>query len=252
MGSSQRALRALGLTVAGTAAVIFLAFLLSMVAPDVTISFTNNGELASRINPGLYALLTALGAGAAGAFITSRAEIADSMGGVAIAISLVPPLCVVGIALQQGEFNAAAGAMLLFLTNYLAILLAGGVVFMIVGLGRAVTIEGGRKVRLRGLALFVAGILLVTVPLGVSTAQAVAYTIQNQKSAEEVSAWLEGTSYNFIAINLNERTVVATIEGSGELPPAQALANRLATVLERPVVLNLRVLPAQVNTSSSP
>ena len=38
----------------------------------MTISFTSNGEIASRINPGLYALLTALGAGAAGAFIPSR------------------------------------------------------------------------------------------------------------------------------------------------------------------------------------
>jgi len=32
------------------------------------------------INPGLYALITALGSGAVGAFITSRAEIADAMG----------------------------------------------------------------------------------------------------------------------------------------------------------------------------
>jgi uncharacterized hydrophobic protein (TIGR00271 family) len=252
MGSSPRALRALGLTVAGTLAVILSAYLLSMVAPNVTISFTNNAEIASRINPGLYALLTALGAGAAGAFITSRAEIADSMGGVAIAISLVPPLCVVGISLQQGEYNAAAGAMLLFMTNYLAILLAGGIVLLVVGLGKAANIEGGRKIRLRGMILFVVGILLVSVPLGVSTAQAVLYTIQNQKTAAEVSAWLEGTSYNLIAINVNERIVVATIEGSGELPPAQALANRLADILERPVVLNLRILPAQVNTSNSP
>jgi uncharacterized membrane protein len=53
-----------------------------------------------------------------------REEIADSMGGVAIAISLVPPLCVVGIALSQGSWDAASGALLLFLTNFLAILLA--------------------------------------------------------------------------------------------------------------------------------
>ncbi len=71
------------------------------IIPDVMISFTENGEIASRIQPGLFSLFTALGAGAAGAFIISRAEIANSMGGVAIAISLVPPLCVVGISISH-------------------------------------------------------------------------------------------------------------------------------------------------------
>ena len=119
IGSLPRAVRAFALTVAGIILVISLSYLLAWVVPDVTISFTSNAEITSRINPGLYALLTALGVGAAGAFIISRAEIADSMGGVAIAISLVPPLCVVGISLQQGQLDATAGA-LLFLFNQLS------------------------------------------------------------------------------------------------------------------------------------
>mgnify|MGYP005841709157 CR=1 FL=1 len=41
------------------------------------------------------------------------------MGGVAIAISLVPPLCVVGIALRMGELGPANGALMLFITNFL-------------------------------------------------------------------------------------------------------------------------------------
>ncbi len=77
MGSTQRALRAFALTIVGILTVIVTAYLLSWVVPDITISFTSNGEIASRINPGLYALITALGAGAAGAFIISRAEIAE-------------------------------------------------------------------------------------------------------------------------------------------------------------------------------
>ena len=56
----------------------------------------------------------------------SRDDIADSLPGVAISISLVPPLCVVGIALSAGQWTAAGGAMLLFLTNLFSILLAGG------------------------------------------------------------------------------------------------------------------------------
>jgi len=173
MGSMQRALQALTLTVAGIATVIIFSYLLSWVVPDVTISFTSNGEIASRINPGLFALLTALGAGAAGAFITSRAEIADSMGGVAIAISLVPPLCVVGISLQKGQLDAAGGAFLLFMTNFLAILLAGGMVLVVLGLGKLAASQEHAQVRRHGFILFVLGVLIVSIPLTLTTYQGV-------------------------------------------------------------------------------
>jgi uncharacterized hydrophobic protein (TIGR00271 family) len=252
MGSSQRALRGFGLTLVGILTVVASAYLLAWVVPDITISFTSNAEITSRINPGIYALLTALGAGGAGAFIISRAEIADSMGGVAIAISLVPPLCVVGISLQQGRLDAAGGAMLLFLTNYLAILLAGGLVLLVLGLGK---LEGGRsggQVRRKGLALFVAGILLVTIPLTLSTLQAVERTVENQKATAVVEEWLEGTSYQLMTVSVGDQIVIATIEGSGETLSVQELANRLGAALNRRVLLNLRTLPAQQGVLGGP
>ncbi len=222
MGSSRRALQAFGLTLAGIAAVISASFLLSWIVPDVTISFTSNPEIASRINPGLYALLTALGAGAAGAFIISRAEIANSMGGVAIAISLVPPLCVVGIALQHGQLDAAGGAMLLFATNYLAILLAGGIVLAVVGLGKFGASEGGARTRQRGFALFIAGTLLVVIPLSLTSYQAVVSANENRMATAEVEKWLEGTTYAVDSVRVNERITIVTVEGSGALNPLQA------------------------------
>jgi uncharacterized hydrophobic protein (TIGR00271 family) len=252
MGSTPRALRAIALVVAGIVTVIIASFLLSWVVPDVTISFTSNGEIASRINPGLYALLTALGAGAAGAFIISRAEIADSMGGVAIAISLVPPLCVVGISLQQGQLGAAAGALLLFMTNFLAILLAGGVVLLIVGLGRTTVSPEHARVRRRGLALFVVGVLLITIPLTLSAYQAVIHATENNRAGSEVGQWLEGSSYRVVTVNVNDRVVIATVEGAGELKPVQQLANQLALALGHPVVVNLRMLPVQLGVSNNP
>lgn len=252
MGSSPRSLRGFALTVAGIAAVIIIAYLLSWVVPDVTISFTSNGEITSRINPGLYALLTALGAGAAGAFIISRAEIADSMGGVAIAISLVPPLCVVGISLQQGQLDAAAGALLLFLTNYLAILLAGGLTLVVLGVGKLATTQEHAQVRHGGFVLFVLGILIVSIPLTLTTYRAVIRTIENNSATTEVQQWLEGTSYQVVAVNVNDRLVITTVEGNGDLKPVQELANQLASALGRPILVNLRTLPAQMGTSSSP
>jgi len=252
MGSLPRALRAFALTVAGIAAVIIFSYLLTFVVPDVTISFTSNGEIASRINPGLYALLTALGAGAAGAFIISRAEIADSLGGVAIAISLVPPLCVVGISLQKGQLNAAASAFLLFMTNFLAILFAGGVVLMIVGLGKsAVSIEQIR-LRRRGIILFVVCLVLIAIPLSLTAYQNIVGIEDSNTATVTVQNWLQGTSYQVDTVSVNGRVVSVTVDGTGQTKPLQQLANQLARALGRPILLNIRTVPAQNSESQSP
>ncbi|HEY6406404.1 MAG TPA: DUF389 domain-containing protein [Ktedonobacteraceae bacterium] len=252
MGSLPRALRALALTVAGSVSVVIFSYLLAWVVPDVTISFTSNAEIASRINPGLYTLLTALGAGAAGAFIISRSEIADSIGGVAIAISLVPPLCVVGIALRDGQLDAARGASLLFMTNFLAILLAGGVVLMIIGLGQLTVSQKQVRFRRRGLILFFVCTLLVTIPLSLTAYQNIMSAEDNNNATVEVQKWLQGTSYQVDTVSVNGRVVVVTVEGTGQLKPLKLLANQLAVTLGRSVLVNLRTVPAQTDRSSGP
>lgn len=249
MGAYERAMRAMALVLVGVVAVIAVSFVLSAIVPDVTISFISNPEITSRINPGLYALLTALGSGVAGAFITSRAELADSIGGVAIAISLVPPLCVVGISVQQGQIDAALGALLLFTTNFLAILLAGGLTFWVVGLRRQVMTDQQRKVQRAGLALFIAGILIVAIPLTLTTYQSVMLAAENQKASSAVTTWLDGSNYQTLGVKVNGRDVVVTVEGDGELKPARLLANQIARALGRPVVMTLRAVPIQKSDS---
>ncbi len=207
MGAYERAMRSIALVFIGVVTVIAASFVLSFVVPDVTISFTSNGEITSRINPGLYALLTALGSGVAGAFITSRAELADSIGGVAIAISLVPPLCVVGIAVQQGRNDAALGALLLFATNFLAILLAGGVTFWVVGLRKLAMTDKQRKIQRAGFALFIAGILIVTIPLSLTTYQSIMAATENQKASSAVTTWLADSNYQIVGVRVNGRDV---------------------------------------------
>ena len=252
LGSLPRALRALALTVAGIIAVILFSFLLSWIVPSFAISFTNNGEITSRINPGLLALLTALGAGAAGAFIVSRAEIADALGGVAIAISLVPPLCVVGISLRCGQMSAALGSFLLFMTNFLAILFAGGVVLIIVGVGKsAVSIEQ-RRLRRRGIIIFVVCLVLIAIPLSLTAYQNIIGIEDNNTATVAVQNWLQGTSYLVDTVSINGRVVSVTIDGTGQTKPVQQLANQLARALGRPILLNVRTVPAQNSESQSP
>jgi uncharacterized hydrophobic protein (TIGR00271 family) len=228
MGSAQRAMRSLVLVTIGVISVILLSMVLTLIVPDVTISFTNNAEIASRISPGLFALFTALGAGAAGAFIISRAEIADSMGGVAIAISLVPPLCVVGISISQGEWLAAGGALLLFMTNFFAILFAGGLVFMTLGLGKLAFEE--TQVRLR---------------------RTVVDASATNKATSVVQEWLQGTTDQIVAVSVNGQLIAVSIEGSDPLKPVADLAGQLEKVLQHPVTVSLRVVPTKIEVTQS-
>jgi uncharacterized hydrophobic protein (TIGR00271 family) len=251
MGSAIRALRALTLAVVGTVSVVVFSYLLSWVVPDVTISFASNPEISSRIQPGLYALLTALGSGAVGAFILSRAEVADALSGVAIAISLVPPLCVVGISLQHGQIEAARGALLLFLTNAVAILFAGGLTFFAVGLGRSVADRDTRRIRRRGFIAILVGLLLVLVPLTWAAAEQISRAEINSRATATTLAWLAGSSYRVDTVTVGGGTATVSIEGSGTLPPPQQLANELSAALGQPITLTLRAIPAQTLRSTT-
>jgi len=249
MGSAPRALRALALVAAGVVSTILLSWLLALVTPDVIISFTQNSQITSRIAPGLMALLTALASGAAGAYIIMREEIADSMGGVAIAISLVPPLCVVGIALSEGNWGAAGGALLLFLTNFLAILLAGGVVFLLSGLGRLAIGDELARTRRNAFTVVIAATLLVAIPLSLTSYQVVAGALEYRAAVGDTESWLADTTYKVVSVAVYDDQVVVTVEGDGSLRPLRLLANQLAQTLKRPISVNLRAVPSQIEAS---
>ena len=135
-GQMRRAGFALPIVVGGMAIVIGVAWIIGLLYQSGIISMTNNSQIVSRVSPRLVDLYAALGAGAVGAIATCRKDIADTMPGAAIAIALVPPLSVVGLALSQGAWGEAWGAMMLFLTNIFAILLAGSALFALLGLSR--------------------------------------------------------------------------------------------------------------------
>ena len=120
---------------AGVSGVIFVSWLLAFLNLTAVIDIETNSQISGRISPRLLDLFAALASGAAGAFAMSRKDVADSLPGVAISISLVPPLCVVGVTLSTGEVSAAMGA--LFVTNFFSILLTGGGVLALLGLAAA-------------------------------------------------------------------------------------------------------------------
>ena len=89
----------------------------------------SNAQITGRVAPTLIDLVAATATGLAGSLAIARRDIGDILPGVAIAISLVPPLAVVGITAADGAWDDALGALLLFTTNVLAIIVAGSLLY---------------------------------------------------------------------------------------------------------------------------
>lgn len=95
-------------------------------------------EILARTNPNLLDLGIALLSGLAGSVVVSRAsdDGATALPGVAIAVALMPPLCVIGFGLGSNvNLDIMGGAGLLFLTNLVAIVASAFLVFLLVGMG---------------------------------------------------------------------------------------------------------------------
>lgn len=94
----------------GMLAVIVVGAALSAFIADPAI-LRSNSQISGRTSPQLLDLLAALATGTAGAIAMCRRDLSAVLPGVAIAISLVPPLGVAGVCFGQGDcgFNGVSG-----------------------------------------------------------------------------------------------------------------------------------------------
>ena len=154
-----------------TAALGFvLAFALAFTIGTLDREFgVATGEMYARHWPSLVDLAVAFVAGLAAAYASGRPGLLAALPGVAIAASLVPPIATSGLAVSLRNYDLAIGAILLFLVNVVAIVLATAFVLWAVGL------RGERPLhaRARLLAAGVAAIgIATTVGLALSTPRA--------------------------------------------------------------------------------
>jgi uncharacterized hydrophobic protein (TIGR00271 family) len=92
-------------------------------------------EIAARTSPTALDLLVAVFCALAAALtvLRSTSDSTSAAAGTAIAIALVPPLCVVGFGVGTGDRSIALGAFLLFTANLCAILFVAALVFWLCG-----------------------------------------------------------------------------------------------------------------------
>jgi uncharacterized hydrophobic protein (TIGR00271 family) len=155
-----RAVRALVLGVVLGIGIAALFGLLPL-ALDVT------PEMLARTQPNLLDLMVAVLAGFAGAYAMTNEKLSPTLPGVAIATALVPPIANAGLCLAMGAYHGAYGSFLLFLANFLSILMVSSLVFVAAGLTRTMPNEKWSFVRRFGVPSlgFLAVIVLLTPPL---------------------------------------------------------------------------------------
>ncbi len=178
------------MVLAGAACVVAIAFLLGLTAHSHLVADTN-AQIAARVSPRLIDLVAALATGVVGAFALVRSDVSDTLPGVAIAISLVPPLCVVGLTLESGAPGQAVGALLLFGTNVGAIIATGTIVFLryrIRAAARSLGVDVGR-LRSGTLVVVLGSVTALAVPLGLGSALVVQQEVVVARAAPVAEDW---------------------------------------------------------------
>ncbi len=237
----------------GMVGTVALAWLLSGMIPDLQVVAANS-QVTSRTAPNLLDLAIAIAAGAAGAYGVSRVEGSEALPGVAVSIALVPPLAVVGITLRAGDWDQAAGASLLFLTNLFSIVLMAGLVFLLVGYGEWSQLYQ-RKDRIRtSFAIVALGAILIAIPLGL-TGQAILTNAADLRNATEaVDEWLgEHPRYRVNELSVDGDTVKVQLIGPGTPPPppASVLSLLVAEDIGRPMSVRVAWIEEHVELTRS-
>ena len=140
-------------------------------------------EVFARSSPTLLDLGIAITAGGISGYAKVQPKLSSTLAGTAIAVALMPPLCVVGLGIAQLDTSLSMGASLLYLTNLLGITLSCMIAFFIAGYSPF------RRAR-RPLSGVVVLTALLVVPLGISLTRLVR---QNQLEANVRDILLEET-----------------------------------------------------------
>ena len=208
-----------------------LAVILSCLIGWLT-GITNYGsEILARTQPDLLDLGIAVAAGAIGGYSKIQSKVSDTFAGTAIAVALMPPVCVVGLGLSQGNWILSRGATLLYLTNLLGIALACMMVFLSAGYA---------PLRQAGKPLLAAIILtsLLLIPLGLSFSR----LVQNARIQRSIRDALTNGTVTFqrleltdLRVNWLEKTPQVLLSVNAQEPVTEKQVKLLESFLEREI-----------------
>lgn len=102
---------------------ILISVMFHWQQPEIT------NEIIKRVQPNLLNFAVAIVAGIAVSYAVAKPNVNEAMPGVAVSVSLVPPLAVFGIGLSRLDLGIASPALILFVVNVIGMLFSAMIVF---------------------------------------------------------------------------------------------------------------------------
>jgi uncharacterized hydrophobic protein (TIGR00271 family) len=238
---------AVGAVARGATLAVFVSFIVGLARMSVPLT----GEILARTEPNLLDLAVALFSGVAGAYALCRRDVSASLPGVAIAAALVPPLSSVGISLAAGHPQQALGALLLFMTNFVAMSSASILTFLLLGFRPTAAKKSRQNVQIVSMRLVVVLLAGVALLLAFTTYRVTEQSRVNNQIEALVNAGIAdwgATDIEGLTIGpLNEPTlrITLTLKASQTINSEDVARFRefLAQELERDVHLRVRIVP---------
>ena len=242
----RNVVRSISLVIAGAAVVVLLAWAVGQLIPFPVVSDTNT-QVAGRVHPRLIDLVAALATGAVGSFALVRSDVSDTLPGVAIAISLVPPLAVAGLTLESGKPHQSIGALLLFLTNVAAILLSGLVVMALYRVRVAALREAGRsRLGSRAATFVVVGaVVVLAIPLAAASDRITTEELHRADVTPVANAWAKQRGWEVVDVVSEQGGVLVRATGPLPIPDAQTFRSALNAHGLRSVSVQLELVPSE-------
>lgn len=210
-----------------------------------------NKEMLALTEPTLLDLLVAGLAGFAGTYAMIDSRLSPALPGVAIATSIMPPLANTGLCLAVGAYHGAWGSFLLFLANFLTILLVSAGTFFAAGVSPEISrTDKWEFTRRFGVAAI--GFLLVT---GLLT-QTLVRIVKERYLANNIKGTLAAQFSQFPSTSLanvihqayqNRLYVLATVRTPRVISPdkVKTIQETLTETLKRPTELIVRTILAK-------
>lgn len=240
-------IRSGALVVTGAASVVAIGWLIGLAVHTPIVAATN-AQVASRVSPRLIDLIAALATGAVGSVALARDDISDTLPGVAIAISLVPPLAVVGLTLESGAPDQALGALLLFATNVSAILATG---LLVMGIYRVHRQSGERAEsthrefrRNRAVVAIVTGLIVIAIPLAITSAHVASSTSRESTVSDVATRWATAAGWDVASVANQPDGILVRVTGPTPAPDTDTLDSELTNAGLDDVTVHVELIPS--------
>lgn len=246
-GQGKYFFRSFSLLVGSIFLSVGLAFIFSLVLP---IKYESE-EILARTAPNILDFFIAIASAVIALLSLSYNRLSESVAGVAMAASLMPPLAVIGIELSFGNLSLAWGSFMLFFVNIIGILVVASLMFLFYGFTPHQA-EFQKRMLQKVLAIFGIAVLL-SFPLSQTLVNISDRIKAQEESVEIISELLEANNaksgvsrVNIVTLDRDSVEITAVLRLPENEPFYQEFLEKmekaLAQALEKDIELDIEII----------